>query len=152
MNAKTLPIEDIDGRCNCLAVAKAARYLRAAYDKTLAPSGLRATQFAILSKLGGDGPMTIKGLASLIAMDRTTLATNLKPLEREGLLAIAPAEDRRARNIQITDLGRKRYDKALSLWAGIQAQFESAYGEAKAARLRTSLGAVLGTGFEPWAE
>ena len=37
MNAKTVPIEDIDGRCNCLAVAKAARYLRAAYDKALAP-------------------------------------------------------------------------------------------------------------------
>ena len=100
-------IEDIDGRCNCLAVCKAARYLPAAYDKALAPSELRATQFAIPSKLAKHGPMTIKGLATLIAMDRTTLATNLKPLEREGLLAIAPALDRRARNIQITDLGRK---------------------------------------------
>jgi hypothetical protein len=47
----TVPIEDIDGRCNCLAVCKAARYLRAAYDKALAPSGLRATQFTILYKL-----------------------------------------------------------------------------------------------------
>ena len=36
-----VPIEDVDGRCNCLAVCKAARYLRAAYDKALAPSGLR---------------------------------------------------------------------------------------------------------------
>jgi DNA-binding MarR family transcriptional regulator len=96
--------------------------------------------------------MTIKRLASLIAMDRTTLATNLKPLEREGLLATAPAEDRRARNIQITDLGRKRYDDALPLWAGVQAQFEAAYGGAKAAKLHKSLGEVLGTGFEPWAE
>jgi hypothetical protein len=72
--------------------------------------------------------MTVKGLATLIAMDRTTLATNPKPLEREGLLAIAPALDRRARNIQITDLGRKRYDETLSLWASVQAQFEAAYG------------------------
>jgi DNA-binding MarR family transcriptional regulator len=152
MNARTVPIEDIDGRCNCLAVCKAARYLRAAYDKALAPSGLRATQFAILDKLAKHGPMTIKGLATLIAMDRTTLATNLKPLERERLLAIAPALDRRARNIQITDLGRKRYDEALPLWASVQAQFEAAYGGAKAAKLRKSLGAVLGTGFEPWAD
>ena len=152
MNAKTVPIEDIEGRCNCLAVAKAARYLRAAYDKAIAPSGLRATQFAILSKLARHAPMTIKGLATLIAMDRTTLATNLKPLEREGLLAIAPSLDRRARNIQITDLGRKRYDEALSLWASVQAQFETAYGGAKAVKLRATLSAVLGTGFEPWAE
>ena len=152
MSAKTVPIEDIDGRCNCLAVAKAARYLRAAYDKALAPSCLRATQFAILSKLAKRGPMTIKGLATLIAMDRTTLATNLKPLQREGFLAIAPALDRRARNVQITDLGRKRYDEALPLWASVQAQFESAYGGAKASKLRKNLDAVLGTGFEPWAE
>jgi DNA-binding MarR family transcriptional regulator len=152
MNAKTVPIEDVDGRCNCLAVAKAARYLRAAYDKALAPSGLRATQFAILDKLAKHGSMTIKGLANLIAMDRTTLATNLKPLEREGLLAIAPGLDRRARNIQITDHGRKRCDEALPLWASVQAQFEAAYGGAQAAKLRKSLNAVLGTGFEPWAE
>ena len=152
MNAKTVPIEDIDGRCNCLAVAKAARYLRAAYDKALVPSGLRATQFAILFKLARHGPMTIKVLATRIAMDRTTLATNLKPLEREGFLAIAPAEDRRARNIQITDLGRNRYEEALPLWASVQAQFESAYGGTKASKLRKNLNAVLGTGFEPWAE
>jgi len=152
VNAKTVPIEDIDGRCNCLAVAKAARYLRAAYDKALAPSGLRATQFAILSKLARHGPMTIKRLATLIAMDRTTLATNLKPLERERLLAIAPAEDRRARNIQITNIGRKRYGEVLPLWASVQAQFEAAYGGAKASILRKNLDAVLGTGFEPWAE
>jgi DNA-binding MarR family transcriptional regulator len=152
MNAKTVPIEDMDGRCNCLAVCKAARYLRAAYDKALAPSGLRITQFTILYKLAKHGPMTIKRLASLIAMDRSTLATNLKPLEREGLLATSPAKDRRARNIQITDLGRKRYDEAVPLWASVQAQFEAAYGGAKAAKPRKSLGAVLNTGFEPWAE
>jgi DNA-binding MarR family transcriptional regulator len=152
MKAKTVPIEDVDGRCNCLAVCKAARYLRAAYDKALAPSELRATQFAILCELAKHGPMTIKQLATLMAMDRTTLATNLKPLEREGLLSVAPAQDRRARNIQITNLGRKRYTHALPLWAGAQARFEAAYGGAKAAKLHKSLGEVLGTGFEPWAE
>jgi DNA-binding MarR family transcriptional regulator len=152
MNTENVWIEDIDGRCNCLAVCKAARYLRALYDKALAPSGLRVTQFTILCKLAKHGPMTIKRLATLIAMDRTTLATNLKPLERQGLLAIALAEDRRARDIRITDLGQKGYDEALPLWADAQAQFEAAYGVAKAANLRKSLGAVLGTGFEPWAE
>jgi DNA-binding MarR family transcriptional regulator len=148
-----LPLGQPDiGRCNCLAVCKAARYLRAAYDKALAPSGLRVTQFTILYKLARHGPMTIKRLVTLIAMDRTTVATNLKPLKGQGLLGIAPALDRRARDIQITDLGRKRYEEALPLWASVQAQFEAAYGGAKAAKLRKSLGAVLDTGFEPWAE
>jgi DNA-binding MarR family transcriptional regulator len=51
----------------------------------LAPSSLRITQFTILNKLAHLGPMTIKRLAAAMAMDRTTLATNLKPLERDGL-------------------------------------------------------------------
>lgn len=152
MNTAIARVEDLDGHCNCLAVCKAARYLRALYDKALIPRGLRVTQLTILYKLAERGPMTIKRLAKLMAMDRTTLATNLKPLQRQGLLAIAPAEDRRARNIEITDLGRKRYHDALPSWASVQAEFEAAYGGAKAANLRKSLNAVVETGFEPWAD
>ncbi len=57
-------LEDIDGRCNCLAARKASRYLTAAYDQALAPADLRATQFSILYKLAKDGPLTIGDLAA----------------------------------------------------------------------------------------
>jgi DNA-binding MarR family transcriptional regulator len=140
----------LEGRCNCFAVRKAARYLSAAYDKALAPAGLRNTQFSILQKLASIGPVTIKLLAAAIAMDRTTLATNLKPLEREGLIATTVAEDRRARNIQITARGRARFEEALPLWISVQDVFESRFGEHEAAALRQSLQFVLETGFEPW--
>jgi hypothetical protein len=82
--------------CNCLAARKAARYLTAVYDRTLAPTGIRITQFTILYKLARVGPMTIKRLASDMAMDRTTLAVNLKPLERDGLWSSAPIRQGRA--------------------------------------------------------
>jgi len=111
----TVAILDLDGVCNCLAARKAARYLTAAYDKALAPVGLRITQFTILNKLARLGPMTIKRLAAAIAMDRTTLATNLKPLERDGLLVTAAAEDRRATTIEITKAGRAKLQEALPL-------------------------------------
>ncbi len=68
---------DVEESCNCVVVQQAARYMSAVYDKALAPTGLRSTQFAILHKLARLGPMTIKRLASAFAMDRTTLATNL---------------------------------------------------------------------------
>jgi DNA-binding MarR family transcriptional regulator len=142
----------LEGRCNCLAIRKAARYLSAAYDKALAPAGLRSTQFSILQKLATLGPVTIKQLAAVIAMDRTTLATNLKPLERQGLVETSVAEDRRARNIAITELGRARFDEALPLWENVQETFEGRFGEPEAAALRASLRSVLETGFEPWAE
>ena len=57
MSAATLPRPE---ECNCFAVRSAARHVTQFYDKFLAPSGLRATQFAILARLKRLGPLTIK--------------------------------------------------------------------------------------------
>jgi DNA-binding MarR family transcriptional regulator len=139
--------------CNNLALRKAARYLGATYDKALAPVGLRATQFSILQNLSAHGEMTITSLADMIAMDRTTMASNLKPLAREGLVTVEPsAADRRARIVTITPDGLSRLEAALPLWRVVQGRFEENFGADEAAGLRTSLEAVLRTGFEPWAE
>ncbi|WP_329294045.1 MarR family winged helix-turn-helix transcriptional regulator [Streptomyces sp. NBC_01455] len=140
-------------QCNNLALRKAARYLGATYDKALAPVGLRATQFSILQRLSAHGEMTITGLADTIAMDRTTMASNLKPLAREGLVTVEPsAADRRVRIAAITPDGLSRLKAALPLWKAVQARFEESFGTDEAARLRTSLKAVIDTGFQPWAE
>ena len=140
-------------QCNNLALRKAARYLGATYDKALAPVGLRATQFSILQRLSAHGETTITGLADTIAMDRTTMASNLKPLAREGLVTVEPsAADRRARIAAITPDGLSRLQAALPLWKAVQARFEESFGTDEAARLRTSLKAVIDTGFQPWAE
>ncbi|MEU1596678.1 MarR family winged helix-turn-helix transcriptional regulator [Streptomyces sp. NPDC005708] len=144
---------DLADTCNNLALRKASRYLGATYDKALAPVGLRATQFSILQKLSAAGEMTITSLAEGIAMDRTTMASNLKPLAREGLVTVEPsAADRRARIVTITPDGVSRMKAALPLWRAVQARFEESFGAGDAAQLRASLEAVLGTGFQPWAE
>ncbi|WP_328623787.1 MarR family winged helix-turn-helix transcriptional regulator [Streptomyces sp. NBC_00353] len=148
----TTPTDPGDS-CNNLALRKAARYLGATYDKALASVGLRATQFSILQKLSVHGEMTITGLADMIAMDRTTMASNLKPLAREGLVTVEPsAADRRARIVTITPDGVSRMKAALPLWREMQDRFEESFGADDAARLRAALEAVLQTGFTPWAE
>ncbi|WP_455286747.1 MarR family winged helix-turn-helix transcriptional regulator [Cupriavidus necator] len=153
MTASSNAMDEFDGRCNCLAARQAARYLTAVYDKALQPVNLRATQFSILHKLANHGPLAIGELAGVMAMDRTTLATNLKPLERDGLISIVPGTvDRRAKNASITKAGMARYRQAFPLWSAVQGKFEGAYGERKAATLRHAMRAVLATGFEPWAE
>ncbi|MFF0794254.1 MarR family winged helix-turn-helix transcriptional regulator [Streptomyces spiralis] len=140
-------------QCNNLALRKAARYLGATYDKALAAVGLRATQFSILQQLSAHGAMTITSLADTIAMDRTTMASNLKPLAREGLVTVEPSPtDRRARIAAITPDGLARLKEALPLWKDVQARFEENFGAEDAARLREALTAVLDTGFTPWAE
>ncbi|MFF8476159.1 MULTISPECIES: MarR family winged helix-turn-helix transcriptional regulator [unclassified Streptomyces] len=145
--------KDATSSCNNLALRKAARYLSATYDKALAPTGLRATQFSILQKLSRHEQITISSLAEMIAMDRTTLASNLKPLAREGLVIVEPSPtDRRARIVTLTPDGLARMTAALPYWRTVQSEFEESFGGEKAARLRAALEDVLDTGFHPWAE
>lgn len=152
MSSRMKSVENIEGRCNCLAARQATRYLTAAYDQALSPVGLRATQFSILYKLAKHGPLLIGQLAEIIAMDRTTLSSNLKPLERDGLLEVRMGKDRRAREVHITGAGLTLFHKAFPLWEAVQEQFENSYGAQKAASLRKALRSVLDSGFAPWAE
>ncbi|REG50952.1 DNA-binding MarR family transcriptional regulator [Paraburkholderia sp. BL6669N2] len=145
-------LDDINGRCNCLAARQASRYLTAAYDQALSLANLRATQFSILHKLTWDGPVTIGELAAAMAMDRTTLSSNLKPLERDGLIAMVPGRDRRVKKVMVTAAGVSQYDMAFPLWLAVQKEFEDQFGRKRAETLRDSLRKVLRSGFSPWAE
>lgn len=132
------------GECNCHAVRAAARHITQAYDQFLAPSGLRTTQFSILAALKLEGPLTINALATEMAMDRTTLGRNILPLERDGLIRIAPAaSDRRAKELHLTKAGEQRFQSARKGWAAAQARFENKYGAKRAAELRGLLRAVV---------
>jgi DNA-binding MarR family transcriptional regulator len=94
--------------CNCFALRSAARHVTQFYDQSLAPVGLRTTQFSILAKLKRTGPLTINALAEDMVMDRTTLSRNILPLDRDGLIEIgALASDRRAKELRLTTAGEK---------------------------------------------
>src|SRR5262252_10971039 len=134
MSTVTLP-EPED--CNCFAVRSAARHVTQLYDQLLAPIGLRATQFSILSKLRRRGPLTINALADDMVMDRTTLGRSIQPLKREGLIRIEPApSDRRAKELHLTKAGEKRLEAGFEAWAKAQARFEADFGTKRAAELR----------------
>jgi DNA-binding MarR family transcriptional regulator len=137
-------------QCNCHALRAAARHITQAYDQFLAPTGLRTTQFAILAKLKRKGPLTINALADEMVMDRTTLGRNILPLERDGLIRIAPAaSDRRAKELNLTRAGEQRFQAGRRGWAAAQAHFESAYGARRAAELRGLLRAVVTSDLAP---
>jgi DNA-binding MarR family transcriptional regulator len=130
--------------CNCFAIRAAARHVTQAYDQFLAPTGLRTTQFSILAKLKRRGPLTINALAEDMVMDRTTLGRNILPLERDGLIRIAPSvTDRRAKELQLTKAGEKRLEAARKKWTEAQARFETVFGAERGADLRTLLRAVV---------
>lgn len=64
-------------------------------------------------------------VASLLAMDRTTLTAAVKPLERRGLLKIkSDPKDRRSRILILTDKGRNLLARALPVWQSTHEDIE----------------------------
>jgi DNA-binding MarR family transcriptional regulator len=131
-------------QCNCLAIRQAARYLTQFYDRFLASSGLRTTQFSILAMLRGFGPLSINALAKELVMDRTTLGRNMLPLEREGLIEIVPgSSDRRTKELRLTQVGVQRLRAASPGWDQAQSRFEEAFGRKRSSELRGLLREVV---------
>lgn len=111
--------------CLCLHVQRAARALARHFDEVLRPLDLTNGQFSLLMSLNRPEPPSIGSVATLLAMDRTTLTAALKPLERRGLLKVAiDKEDRRSRRLILTAAGRAKLAKAFPLWRDAHAEIE----------------------------
>ncbi|WP_099826279.1 MarR family winged helix-turn-helix transcriptional regulator [Oceaniglobus indicus] len=118
----TLRVRD---SCLCLHAQRAARAVARRFDEALRPVGLRSGQFSILISLNRPEPPTVGSVADLLAMDRTTLTANLKPLERRGLLRVTPdARDRRARRLTLTDDGLSLLEQAIPIWIATHDEIE----------------------------
>jgi DNA-binding MarR family transcriptional regulator len=137
--------------CNCLALRQATRYITQFYDRYLAAAGLRTTQYGILSRLKRRGPMSINTLAAELVVDRTTLGRNIRPLERDDLIAIeSDPSDGRSKILRLTRAGDARFQRAQKHWAQAQKRFERVYGGRQASQLRENLRAVVASELGPF--
>lgn len=121
---------------------KASRRLTQLYDRVLDEMGLRSTQYTILYELAMNEaePPTIAELARILAMDRSTLGHNLRPLQRGALIALRyGGKDRRWRHIVLTRKGEARLHSAEGHWRKAQRRFEDVFGAADAKKLRATL-------------
>jgi DNA-binding MarR family transcriptional regulator len=133
-----------------MVVRQAMRRISEFYDAVLSPAGLRATQFSILSLVAAHREPSINRLARALDLDRTTMGKNLKPLERDGLVAVGrAAADRRSRVLTLTEAGWARLRQAQPLWRDAQEAFDFANGEQATADLRARLAAVR---IPPWPD
>ncbi|KXF78712.1 MarR family transcriptional regulator [Paramesorhizobium deserti] len=126
--------------CLCLHVQRAARALARRFDDALRPLGLTSGQFSLLMSLNRPKPPTIGSVSSLLAMDRTTLTANLKPLERRGLIEVKPGEDdRRSRLMTLTPAGKALLSAAVPIWKAAHAETEQLLAGSDPHRLRADL-------------
>jgi DNA-binding MarR family transcriptional regulator len=143
----TVPFEvtrEVAGACICLHAQRAARALARRFDGALRPFDLTNGQFSLLMSLNRAAPPTIGSVADLLAMDRTTLTANLKPLARRGLVrAIVDGADRRVRRLELTAAGMQVLLAAVPVWRREHAALERDLAEAD--RLRADLVALSAT-------
>ncbi len=138
--ATTLRVRDT---CLCLHLQRAARAVARRFDTAFRPLGLTSGQFSLLMSLNRPTPATIGGVASLLAMDRTTLTANLKPLERRGLLTVSPnPADGRSRHLTLTPEGRALLESAVPVWEATHDVIEHRLTRANADELRNDLCAL----------
>jgi len=129
--------------CLCLHMQRAARALARRFDEAFRPLGLTNGQFSLLMSLNRTQPPCISQVATLLAMDRTTLTANLKPLERRGLVAVSIDEtDRRSRRLVLTSAGRELLASAIPVWKRTHAALERLLDGSDPERLRADLCAL----------
>ncbi len=129
-------------RCAQANLRQTMRLAGQRYDRALKPSGLKATQFTLLSVLAKAGPLPMTRLADLLVLDRTTLTRNLRPLEAKGWVEVGRDSDERLRPVSITEAGRERVAEATPLWQATQSDLEAAFGATRLASLLSELHAL----------
>lgn len=134
--------------CNGAALRKATRRVSQLYDTALAPCGLSSAQRSILVHIKRAGSPTMTELAYALVLDRSALARNIKPLERDGYVVQRPDdEDGRSRRVELTQAGVAKIIEANRLWSKAQKRFEEVYGQERAAALRVALSEIYSDGF-----
>lgn len=124
----TLHVRD---HCLCLHLQRAARRVARRFDEALRHLDLTNGQFSLLTSLNRPQPARMGSVATLLAMDRTTLTAALKPLERRGLVRVAvDAEDRRGRVLSLSPAGRALLARAFPVWTRTHAELERQLGVA----------------------
>lgn len=103
-------------RCTGAALRRASRRLSQFYDEALRPTGLKLTQYSVLSTLAQVGNPSITDLADRLMMDRTTLTRNLQPLRKAGWVRLGRGDDARSRVVELTGDGRQVLARAAPIW------------------------------------
>jgi DNA-binding MarR family transcriptional regulator len=124
----------------CLHVQRAARVVARRYDEALRPLELTRGQFSLLMSLNRGESLSIGQVSAVLAMDRTTLNANLKPLQRRGLLTVSADDaDRRNHCLALTPTGRSLLIRALPVWKRTQAATENLLSQSNSDFVRAEL-------------
>jgi DNA-binding MarR family transcriptional regulator len=114
--------------CTNLKLRQLMRRVAQLYDAEVGKTGLRGTQYSLLSYVCKLGPIRPVDLARAIKVDPSTLSRNLRPLVGAGWIAMEPGPDARSRMVVATDAGRDKRQEAQRRWRVAQEQLNATLG------------------------
>jgi len=129
--------------CTNLKLRQLSRMATRHYDRYIASTGLKNTQYALLSHVVRLGPIRPSDLARRMHMDASTLTRNLQPLTVQGLLKTGAGSDSRSRLVEATELGIAKRAEAQRAWRAAQNALNERLGEERVIELHALLDACM---------
>ena len=125
--------------CTNLKLRQLSRVVTRHYDAYVAATGLKNTQYSLLSGVVLRGPIRPSDLAQRMRLDASTLTRNLQPLVAQGWLRQGPGEDARSRLVEATDAVRAKRTEAQRAWKQAQLALNARLGSERVAELHALL-------------
>ena len=129
--------------CSSLKLRQLSRRVSQHFDQRVAITGLKTTQYSLLSHIVRFEPVRPGDLAAAMEMDASTLTRNLQPLVAHGWVLVGPGADGRSRIVVATPAGRAKREAAQREWKRAQLAFNERIGDARVARLHALIDECL---------
>lgn len=129
--------------CTNLKLRQLSRAVTRHYDSYVASTGLKNTQYSLLSHVVLLGPIQPSALAARMRLDVSTLSRNLQPLLALGWLHMGPGEDARSRLVEATEAGRAKRSEGQRAWKQAQLALNERLGVERVAALHALLDECL---------
>ena len=125
--------------CTNLKLRQLSRAVSRHYDAYVSATGLKNTQYSLLSHVQMLGPVRPSDLAARMRLDLSTLSRNLQPLVALGWISIGPGEDARSRLVEVTEEGRAKRTEGQRAWKQAQLALNARLGAARVGELHALL-------------
>ena len=135
--------------CTNLKLRELSRVVTRHYDAYVAPTGLKNSQYSLLSHVVLLGPLRPGELAARMKLDASTLTRNLQPLIAAGWVEQGPGDDARSRSVVATEAGRAKRAEAQRAWKQAQLALNVRLGNQRVVALHSLIDDCLTVLDEP---
>jgi DNA-binding MarR family transcriptional regulator len=139
LDAPSVPAAAITEVCLCHHLRRSARAISRIYDRAFQPFGIKASQFNVLAAIASLESAPLPKLAKMLAMERTTLLRNLRPLQKAGYL------EGNGASLTLTGAGRVLLTEASAAWRKAQQAVTQRLGASRAGVLLQALSGLAGS-------